>query len=269
MKIDDAIELLPNKDIIINIDGVFFPLDPLWKKISINVSGGADSAMLSYLLLTKIIEKKLDIEIHIISNIRMWKSRPWQKFDSLNVFIFLKEKFPSLKIIRHENFIAPDIEYGNIGPIIKDENGNMKSGDQISTRAYVEYFTYVNNIDAHFAGLSKNPTNTKISLSMPDRNVEFKNFNDLNLIMYKHNNTMFCHPYRFITKDWIIKKYKELNLLNFLNLTRSCEGDNNSYPDVFNGLDYKNYQNGIYVPECGRCFWCQERSWAKGMNNIK
>jgi len=269
MTIEEAIELLPNKDIIVNIDGVFFPLDTSWKKISINVSGGADSAMLSYLLLTTIVEKKLDIEIFIISNIRMWKSRPWQKFDGLGIFNFLKERFPSLKITRHENFIAPDIEYGNIGPIIKDENGNMKSGDQISARSYVEYFSYINNIDAHFAGISKNPNDSTITQRMPDRDVEFTGVNDLYLIMYQYNNTTFCHPFRFITKDWIIKKYKDLDLLNLLNLTRSCEGDNISYPDIFNGLDYKNYQKGMNVPECGRCFWCQERSWAKKINEIQ
>lgn len=51
------------------------------------------------------------------------------------------------------------------------------------------------------------------------------------------------------------------NIADLLNITRSCEGN-------FDSLDYKNYIPNQPVPECGECFWCQERNWAKEKNNV-
>lgn len=269
MNIVEAIKASPYKNIFVPIDGVYFPLDPNWKKISINLSGGADSAILSFLICKELVERKLNIDVYIISNIRMWKLRPWQRHNSLNVFNFLKNKFPSLTLSRYENFIPPDIEYGNIGPSIKDEYGNMKSGDQIATRSFVEYFAHVHAIDAHYAGLSKNPDDPKITLGMSDRNISFKSYKDLDLILSKYDNFFVCHPFRFVTKEWIIKQYKDLDLLDFLNITRSCEGDSSAYPETFKDLNYKTYKQNMDIPKCGKCFWCQERSWAEDINNIK
>ena len=59
-----------------------------------------------------------------------------------------------------------------------------------------------------------------------------------------------------------MQQYKDFNLTNLLKLTRSCEGDNMLYPDVYKGLDYKTYVPDQSVPECNQCFWCQERHWA-------
>jgi len=61
------------------------------------------------------------------------------------------------------------------------------------------------------------------------------------------------------TKDWIIKKYDEENILDLLNITRSCEGE-------FEDLDYTTYTPGQTVPICGECFWCKEREWAIEQN---
>jgi hypothetical protein len=242
------------KDFIFEISGVFFPVNPSWKKISVSVSGGADSALLSFLICKKISDLKLDIEIHVISNIRMWKTRPWQRYNSLDVFEWLRNKFPSLKFFRHENFISPEIEYGNIGPIIKDSYGNMKSGDQISTRSFAEYVCFTNDIDAWFAGITKNPSEDFSKEGMSDRNVE--TLEDLNLTIVKHHNMWVCHPFKFTTKDWIIDQYIKNNILDLLEITRSCEGE-------FEFLNYKNYVHGkSIVPICEKCFWCKERQWA-------
>lgn len=248
-----------DKHQVYEIDGVYFPLDPNWKKISVSVSGGADSALLSFLLCNYITEKNLDIEIHIITNIRMWETRPWQRYNSIDVYTWLTKRFKNLQFYRHENFIAPELEYGNIGPTIKDRYGNMKSGDQISTRSYAEFVCRTNKIDAWFAAITKNPPESFSSTGMPDRNVD--NFDDLKSIIDNHEGLWVCHPFRFTTKDWIVKQYKNNKVLDLFNKTRSCEGD-------FDFLNYKNYTPGQPVPECGTCFWCKERNWAKEKNNI-
>lgn len=237
-------------------DHVKIYIDTSWKKIGLSVSGGADSALLSWMICNIISKENLDIEVHVISHIRMWKTRPWQKYDSLKVFSFLKEAFPTLNFIRHENFIAPDIEYGNIGPAIKDEYGNMKSGDQITVRSHAEYICATQNLNAWFAALTMNPDNDSITNGMPDRVHQHQ---DVNKLIIEQQGTYICHPFLYTTKDWIVKKYKEFGIINLFNITRSCEGE-------FSELDYTNYKPGQAVPECGKCFWCQEREWAIEQN---
>ena len=242
-----------------NVDGVTFFLDSTWKKISVSVSGGADSALLSYLLCDLMIKNDMNMEVHIISNIRMWKTRPWQKYNSLDVYYWLSSKFSQLIFHRHENFISPEIEYGRIGPIIQDAYGNMKAGDQISVRSHAEYICATNNINAWFGGITKNPPADFSVQGMPDRNLETAS--TLEDIFFNKNGIWVCHPFRFTTKDWIVKQYINHDILDLFDLTRSCEGE-------FDFLDYKNYTPGDLVPECGECFWCKERNWAKQQNGL-
>ena len=233
-------------------DGVKIYIDPSWKSIGLSVSGGADSALLAWLVCSIISRENLDIEIHIISHVRMWKTRPWQRYDSLRVFYFLEETFTTLNFIRHENFIAPDIEYGNIGPTIKDQYGNMKSGDQITVRAHAEYICATHRLDAWFAALTMNPDDATITNGMPDR--VHQDYDPSKLIT-KESGVYICHPFLYTTKDWIVKQYQQSNIMDLFNITRSCEGE-------FPGLDYTTYEPNQAVPECGQCFWCQERKWA-------
>lgn len=84
------------------------PFDNNWKRISISLSGGADSALLAYLLCQKITSQ----EVHIISHIRCWKTKPWQEYNALSVYQYLIDKFPQIKFFRHVNFVPPELEWG-------------------------------------------------------------------------------------------------------------------------------------------------------------
>ena len=53
-----------------NVDGVDIPFEKHWENIAISVSGGADSALLAYLICSLISN---DTTVHIISHTRMWK----------------------------------------------------------------------------------------------------------------------------------------------------------------------------------------------------
>jgi NH3-dependent NAD+ synthetase len=112
---------------------VNIPFDKNWKNIAISVSGGADSALLAYLICD--LAKEQDITVHIINHVRMWKTRPWQQHDADRVYNWLFQRFYHTKFVRHTGFIAPDIEYGNIGPNLTDEYGKKVSGDNIQQRA--------------------------------------------------------------------------------------------------------------------------------------
>lgn len=251
-------------DIAHEIDGVYFFLDPKWKRVAINVSGGADSALLTFLICDIISKKGLDLEVHTLTHTRLWKTRPWQPYDAKRVINRIKSYYPTVKIIQHENFMAPELNCKD--PVLMDENGNMKTGDRIMVRAWSDYICFTNDIPAWFGGITLNPSDA-LTQKPFDRNKEFEaTREDLEKLIIYHNNLYICHPFSFSDKEWIMQQYKNFNITDLLKLSHSCEGDNTLYPDVYNGLDYKSYIPDQIVPECGQCFWCQERHW--GMNKV-
>lgn len=232
-----------------NSENIDIPFEENWTNIAISLSGGADSALLCYLL----CQKKENLNIHVISHIRCWKTKPWQKYDSEVVYEWLKNRFPKINWFRHSNLVAPDIEYGKIGPTIKDEYGKMVSGDNIQIRAFSEYVCHTYNIDAYYNAVTRNPRQVDLG-GMLERDIE-KNEGNTHLEKMKHMDRWALHPFRFIEKSWILEQYKKLEIMDLFNLTRSCEGE-------FENITYKNYVPGQYVPVCNSCFWCKEREWA-------
>ena len=227
------------------------PYNKEWNNIAISVSGGADSALLTYLVCE--LAKEHNVTIHIINHIRMWKTRPWQQYDADRVYNWIFQRFYHTTFKRHTNFIAPDIEYGNIGPILTDEYGKKVSGDNIQQRAYGEYICFNEDIDAYYNAVTRNPKLVLFN-GMRERDIESTE-NNKHLERMTHMGVEVLHPFRFIDKSEIVKKYKELDLMDLFNITRSCEGE-------FDGIDYTTYTPGQYVPICGECFWCKEREWA-------
>jgi hypothetical protein len=240
-----------------NIDGVEISIIDEWKNIAISLSGGADSAFLAYIICQLV--KDNNKTIHIISHIRMWKSRPWQEYDSLGVYNYLVKKFPSISFKRYTNFIAPDLEWSSKGPSIIDEYGKTVSGDNIQIRAFSEYVCHYNKVDAYFNAVTRNPRDVDFE-GLSTRSIELTE-NNAHLKKMMHMGVLACHPFRFIEKDWIIKQYKDHNLLDLLSITRSCEGD-------FKNLDYTSYIPNQSVPICNECFWCKERNWAINKRGI-
>jgi hypothetical protein len=230
---------------------MLIPFDKNWKNIAISVSGGADSALLAYM--TCELAKEHDVVVHIINHVRMWKTRPWQQHDGEKVFHWLLQRFYHTTFKRHVNFIAPDIEYGNMGPNLTDEYGKKVSGDNIQQRAYGEFICNKYNIDAYYNAVTRNPRLALLH-GMRERDIE-PSENNKHLERMTHMGIEVLHPFRFIDKSEIVKKYKELDLMDLFEMTRSCEGE-------FEGIDYKTYTPGQYVPTCGKCFWCKEREWA-------
>jgi hypothetical protein len=238
----------------IEVDGLDIPFDQKWTSIAISVSGGADSALLSYILCSS---AKPGTRINIISHIRMWRTRPWQQYDSLNVYNYLVSKFPNLNFKRHTNFIAPELEYGNIGPVLTDLYGKKVSGDNIEIRAFAEYTCFQENVDAYYNAVTRNPREINLG-GMSERDIDPTPDND-RLLKVKHMGRWALHPFRFTEKSWVIKQYTNFNITDLLNITRSCEGE-------FENINYETYTPGQYVPVCGTCFWCKEREWAINKN---
>jgi len=240
-----------------NIDGVDIPYDLSWKHIGIAVSGGADSALLSYLLCD--LYRDTDTTIHIINNVRCWKTKPWQQYDFDKVYRWLFQRFYHTKFKKHINFIAPELEYANTGPSLTDEYGKKVSGDNIQQRAFAEYICHAEGIEAYYNAVTRNPRGVDFQ-GMVERDID-PNDNNQHLHTMKHMNGWAIHPFRFVEKSWIYKQYQKLEILDLWDLTRSCEG-------TFDNLNYTNYTPyNTTVPKCGECFWCKERKWAQNVNN--
>lgn len=238
------------------VDGVSIPFDPKWKNIAISLSGGADSALLTFLICNQI--KDFSTKIHIINHVRCWKTKPWQQYDAESVIAWISKRFPDISFYKHINFISPELEYANIGPSLIDEYGKQVSGDNIEQRAYAEFVCYKNQVDAYYNAVTRNPRSEKFN-GMKERDIE-KNSENEHLEIMLHMGKWALHPFRFVEKFWIIKQYHNFNLQDLLSLTRSCEG-------IFEDLDYRNYIPGQMVPICNECFWCKERKWAVEQNS--
>jgi len=227
------------------------PFSTDWRNVAISLSGGADSALLAYLICSSVTQEQFTL--HCISHTRMWKTRPWQGWDSQTVYRWLVKKFPHIHFKRHTNFIAPELEYGNIGPSLTDEYGKQVSGDNIEIRAFAEYVCFNEMVDAYFNGVTRNPKGIDLG-GMPSRDIDPTPDNH-HLLEMKHMGKMVYHPFRFIDKSKVLRKYRELDLMDLFELTRSCEGE-------FKNVNYESYTPGQWVPVCGECFWCKEREWA-------
>ena len=223
------------------VDGLVIPFNAEWKNIGISISGGADSALLSYLILSQ-----SNADIFFTTQIRMWKTRPWQRYIAKDVVQWFRDRFKN-RIEHIEGFIPPELEEPKC-PLILDEYGFKKSGNRIILRSHNEWVTHTYKLDAWFAAVNQNP-NFYIEGSLPERD------QGVLPIHMKHMGVDVCHPFVYTKKDWIIKQYYDNDILDLLELTRSCEGE-------FKDIDYTAYTPGQYVPICGNCFWCKERAWA-------
>jgi len=215
-----------------------------WERIGISLSGGADSALLAYLVL-----KETDADIYFTTQIRMWKTRPWQRYVAKNVVEWFRNNFPN-RTEHIEGFIPPEMEEPNT-TYMEDEYGAVKPGNRIILRAHNEWAAHTYKLDAWYAAVTKNPED------IPGGPAE--RYEGVLPLHMKHMGIDICHPFVYTTKDWIVKQYKREKILDLFSLTRSCEGE-------FEGLDYTTYQPGQTVPVCGECFWCKERDWAIEQN---
>lgn len=272
--------------ILKNMAGIDIPFDDSWKAIAVDVSGGADSALLLYLLASHISKNNLDIKIHTISHVRMWRTRPWQGYYKNRILDTFRIMFPTINFQRHENFIPPEIEMGSIGCIIP-VRGEMKSGDQIESGMYSRYVCKTNKIDASFGSTTANPRSLHKAGGAPDRDVDYSTMTELplhrmvdpiSMATFTNKVPVLFEPFTFLEKDVLLSKYKELGVVDLFELTRSCEGEStelmdSALEDAKKGLMEKPLQNymhdavnqytyGQYVPICGKCYWCKERSWA-------
>lgn len=249
------------------VDGLYIPLNPSWERIAVNLSGGADSAVLTSILANIIQENNYNITIDLITHNRGWRARPWQMPISKIVYNKLKDIWGDTIGVQNTNFIPPELEHGAIGYIIHEPK--QRSGDQVIVEKYNEYIAYENNYQAIFTAITKNADlDIAPEDRMQNRDVDIQKADIHDLAICK-THFWELHPFKYIEKDWVIKQYKNMDLLDLLKLTRSCEGDGSNMQGPLAGKDAFWYNKDKNVEECGLCYWCKEKAWALEENGIE
>ena len=253
----DIVKQYDTTDNMFVVDGLPIHLDYSHSNISVDLSGGADSALLAYLLISELNKRKQKCTVHLITHRRLWNTRPWQKMIAKNVFEWLRDMSNPTTIVRHTNFIPPLLEMAEI----KDVDPNIieyyghRTGECLCIDGFRDMIMSDYGIDMRYNATTLNPPlSSKVEggMSVRDR-TEIKKL-DLLDPMEKETN-----PFFYIDKSWVIKQYKDNNILDLLYTTRSCEGG-----DVESPADW----NGERPDDCGYCFWCNERHWAMDENNV-
>jgi len=218
---------------------VIIPLDPNWKTLGIQLSGGLDSALLTYLTAKTIKENNLPINICLLSN-DLGNKPPY---------------FPTIRNVRnklHEimlsrfNFNQWTAPYEYSIPLEESVNPFKL---YCSTN-HIKALFNIGYIDYEFNGITLNPPIDIREQFLYDdaRQVD----RDTPDTIYR--NYKYCaRPLALCDKQGIIELYKEHNLLyDIAPLTLSCD------VNLEHIVDDK-------VP-CGKCWWCDERRWGMVSN---
>jgi len=204
----------------------------------------------------------------VLTNVRVWNNRPWAAPISVEVYNKLREMFPDVCMQRVQNFIPPELEDGAIGVI--EQIGT--SGDRMCTRSFNQFAVHTYNLDAVYNFITNNPSDSQMThRGKPwDRSWDQTTLDAAPYCpQYQPQNGFAgCHPWKLVTKDFVVNEYMRNNWMELFNTTRSCEGDCNLFDEF---VDYTEYQHGVTaLPTCSElsddkeqgCYWCAERAWA-------
>lgn len=193
--------------------------------LGINVSGGTDSALLLYLLM-----KNYSGPIRAFTTANMQKK-------CTNAMISVRVSSQCQQLTGHTDF-EHFINYRN-----QQEDSTVFS----TVRQYYNS----GKIDRIYTAITKNPPKL-VTDSFTEKTTEdiHRNPETFRDVVYDTNK---FRPFTNLDKQDIAKIYHDNDLMeNLFPLTRSCEWWSIfPYPDP--GLDH-----------CGKCWWCQERSWGFG-----
>lgn len=215
--------------------------------IGIGVSGGADSAILLYILMSNVK--------HTIHIYNMWSTR--------RKFVF-KKSFDSViatcsKLTGNTNFVVHEIQ--------AEPNESIEFYFNMLTDALDK-----KEVDIIYLGITKFPPkevyltfdqqqkdwhndfrSSEVEHPLFGLTIDTKQSTDYGLTADQKSvdslslDSRTYIPWRNHNKQDVARMYKALDLeSNLLPITRSCEDDD--HPDS----------------HCGKCWWCQERIWAFG-----
>lgn len=247
------------------IDSLKIPFKKDCNRILLWVSGGADSALLTYLMSEYISKNNLDVDIHVLQFARKWIKAPWQETIGKGVYNYFVRKYPNINYIRHSVMLPVCVEDAILVSKHTGEKIDSKSGDNLVSDEHCYYISAKYFIDINYNATTSNPPFT-IERRVKSRDLicngtKQDSYRLIGTVLpYKGYN---CNPFIYVDKSWVIKQYKNNNLIDLLNITRSCE----SY---IKNIDYTNWDGNVdTLQDCNtECYWCEERNWALKQNDL-
>lgn len=228
------------------------------EKIGIHLSGGADSSILSYIILKYIRDNNLKTKVHFITYIREWRTKPWAGEGANTVYNYLKNEFSDIVVDRHLMFV----------PVMLEDHWDQVGSHIIKYMAteYTQYLCETHGLRYVYDSTNRPPDELLADLDdelsdrvaiIPDWKKMIEKFSIDNPHRPK-SILFFLRPLTYVTKSWVMAMHKKLLDDELLDLTRSCEKTTVGYND-----------SGI-VPTCNslnlsheeKCYWCQERDIA-------
>ncbi len=220
-------------------EGIQIPIET--NHAAIRLSGGADSALLLYLICVAYKAANKPVTIHPFTVIH--EIRNWQHYYSQQVIDFVRGEFnTNIECPLLSTALQPKVTSSYI-----DEQERLKHS----------------LVDLHygditcFNGVTINPPETKEVInfwgpvwSNREKHRDYTNVDEKRKSLYcideGYNE---AHPFYCVDKRVVAKLYNQYDLTNtLLPLTRSCEG----FAKVTDN----------YTKTCGECWWCKEREWA-------
>lgn len=229
------------------------------KNVLLNFSGGADSSLLLYLLCNHIKENNYNTKIYPITYLRFADTKPWLEKVAVNVYNYLQKLFPDIIQEQLWGFIPSEFETVKISALGNDKlnrefPANEMHCDVLCTLRYQEYIIKKYKIDYVYSGTTTNPDN------FIDGEPSFRNISISKENIHWAIHGPAINPFAFLRKNWVMAQYKKMDLHELLSITRSCSADT-----LLLGVEWLHSEK---IPhECGICFFCKEKEWAK--NNMK
>jgi len=213
----------------------FFPSNTILddkKKIGINLSGGADSALVLYMLANESASKKFDIIPITGIDIK----RPTNIWNAREIVDLIQEKFPESNIKDHE------------------ENRYEKEHEKDKSNIHSQHERSLfrdNKVDLIVHCRTSNPP-LKIAKenNLLEKREEIRDHDQQKSLF--PGNKKYYFPLTLVDKRFVAEEYKKLNLMeNLFPITASC-------------IAYADKTDNFTKP-CKECWWCKEKKWAFGM----
>ena len=208
-----------------------------FKKIGINLSGGADSSLLLFFTCRKLKQLKSNAQLNLITGVH--NLRPTNIWNAEEIVELFKERFPNLNWGEHYvDYYDKDHE--------KDKpNKHRKHEDKLRNE---------NKIEVLFHGRTANPDEKeaiKNNLLYKRETIRDKNSHNRKIYHERHGKP-FYGPFDNEDKRFIAEMYNKFNLMEDLfPITASC-------------VEYAE-ETDYFTKPCKKCWWCREKKWAFGM----
>ncbi len=205
-------------------------IDSSITRIGLKISGGADSALVAYMLAKYAEAERPDLKIYPITGVS--EKKPFQA-------IFSKQVITKIESLVNYTFDT------HITGSVRSDTNYAKDQDTLVSNAYKSY-----GLQAHYAGITANPSAEQAPELVDPSEFNSEWYNDRQRGKEKklYTNGLSTRPLINTDKKGVYEHYVTLGILEeIFPLTRSCE---------IHTTDFTHH--------CGECWFCKERYWGFG-----